>query len=59
MLTAITELLNYPLIPIPVTMNEYIEIANNYSTSRSGSFINGILYSVINYLKSEGLLNKN
>lgn len=56
--TAITELIDYPLIPIPVTLNEYIEIANYYSTPRSGQFINGILYSVINYLKNEGKLVK-
>lgn len=58
MTAAISELLKYPAIPIPVTMNEYIEIANYYSTSRSGQFINGILYSVANYLKEEGRLQK-
>lgn len=59
MATAISELLNYPAIPIAVTLNEYIEIANSYSTPKSGQFINGILYSVINCLKNEGKLNKN
>ncbi len=59
MITAIAELLHYPAIPIPVTLNEYIEIANCYSTPRSGQFVNGILYSVINYLKNEGKLLKN
>lgn len=59
MATAISELLNYPAIPIAVTLNEFIEIANSYSTPKSGQFINGILYSVINYLKNEGKLNKN
>ena len=58
MTTAIAELINYPMIPIAVTLNEYIEIANCYSTAKSGQFINGILYSVINHLKSEGKLNK-
>ena len=58
MTTAIAEMIKFPLIPIPVTLNEYIEIANNYSTAKSGQFINGILYSVINYLKEEGILNK-
>lgn len=56
--TAITELLNFPSIPIPVTLNEYIEIANYYSTARSGQFINGVLYSIVNYLKEEGKLLK-
>lgn len=59
MCTAISELLTFPSIPVPVTMNEYIEIANCYSTSKSGQFINGILFSVINYLKKEGKLLKN
>lgn len=59
MITALAELINYPAIPIPVTMNEYIEIANSYSTAKSGQFINGILFSVIKYLKSEGIINKN
>lgn len=59
MMTAISELLNFPSIPIPVTLNEYIEIANSYSTPRSGQFVNGMLYSITNYLKEEGLLNKN
>ena len=57
--TAIAELLNYPQIPIPVTLNEYIEIAHSYSSPRSGAFVNGILFSVINYLKEHGLLSKN
>jgi N utilization substance protein B len=58
LIAAITELLNFPTIPIPVTLNEYIEIANYYSTARSGQFINGVLYSVVNYLKAEGKLTK-
>ncbi|MBR6638753.1 MAG: transcription antitermination protein NusB [Muribaculaceae bacterium] len=58
MIAAITELIYCPSIPIPVTLNEYIEIANCYSTPKSGQFINGILYSVITQLKNEGKLNK-
>lgn len=58
MTCAIAELLNYPAIPVPVTMNEYVEIANSYSTARSGQFVNGVLYSVSDYLRSEGRLNK-
>lgn len=54
MVAAIAELENFPAIPVPVTMNEYIEIANAYSTPKSGSFINGILFSVVNCLKEEG-----
>ena len=59
MMVAISELINYPAIPIPVTLNEYIEIANSYSTPRSGQFVNGMLFSIINYLRSESKINKN
>lgn len=58
MMTAIAEFLYYPQVPVPVTMNEYIEIANYYSGPKSGQFINGILYSVVNHLRQEGRLNK-
>lgn len=56
--TAITELLHFPAIPVPVTLNEYIEIANYYSSPRSGQFINGVLFSVINYLRENNQLQK-
>lgn len=58
LLTAIAEIINYPSIPVPVTLNEYIEIANDYSTPRSGQFVNGILYSVIKLLNEEGVISK-
>ena len=58
MTCAIAELLNYPSIPVPVTMNEYVEIANSYSTPRSGQFVNGLLYAVCEYLRGEGKLLK-
>lgn len=55
---AITEIMHFPSIPVPVTLNEYIEIANYYSSPRSGQFINGVLYSVINYLRENNQLHK-
>ncbi len=58
MVAAITEIIDYPAIPLAVTLNEYIEIANHYSTPRSGSFINGILFSVVKYLKEENRIFK-
>lgn len=58
LMTAIAELLNFPTIPTVVTINEYVEIANYYSTPKSGQFINGILFTIINNLKSEGRLLK-
>lgn len=57
-MTAIAELIHYPSIPVAVTLNEYIEIANNYCSPKSGQFVNGILYSVITRLNKEGRLTK-
>lgn len=56
---AIAELLNFPTIPVNVTLNEYIDIAKFYSTSKSGTFINGILDAVVGELKKENKLFKN
>ena len=43
---AIAEMLTFPNIPVNVTINEYVELANEYSTPKSGKFINGILDSI-------------
>ncbi|MEN8704483.1 MAG: transcription antitermination factor NusB [Polaribacter sp.] len=40
---AITEFVNFGSIPVRVTINEYIEIAKDYSTTKSSYFINGVL----------------
>ncbi len=56
--TALAEIFNFPKIPIQASLNEYIEIAKSYSSAKSGSFINGLLASVINNLKESGKLRK-
>ena len=56
--TAISELVNFPAIPLPVTMNEYTEIAADYSAGQSVKFVNGILFSVSQELKKEGKIMK-
>lgn len=55
---AICELLNFPSIPERVTINEYLEIAKEYSTPKSSIFINGILDKLVKEYKAEGKLNK-
>lgn len=55
---AIAELLNFPSIPINVTMNEYIDIAKAYSTNKSAAFINGILDSIVKELQASGRIIK-
>ena len=44
---AISEFLNFPSIPTRVTINEYIEIAKDYSTDKSSFFINGVLDKIL------------
>ena len=55
---AICELLRFPTIPERVTINEFLEIAKEYSTPKSSIFINGILDSLVREYKKEGKLNK-
>lgn len=50
---ALTEILNFPSIPVSVTLNEYIDIAKVYSTEKSASFINGILDAIVEKLRKE------
>lgn len=58
MLTAIAEMLNFPNIPLKVTLNEYIEIAKSYSTAKSGQFVHAMLGTIVKNLKVEGKLLK-
>ncbi len=55
---AICELLNFPSIPERVSINEYLEIAKEYSTPKSSIFINGILDKLVKEYKIEGKLKK-
>ncbi|MGK7393122.1 MAG: transcription antitermination factor NusB [Candidatus Cyclobacteriaceae bacterium M3_2C_046] len=55
---AMSEMINFPSIPIKVTINEYIEISKNYSTPKSKQFINGVLDVVANELIAEGVIRK-
>ena len=55
---AIVELLEFPSIPIKVTLNEYIELAKMFSTPKSKIFINGILDKMIVELKAQKKIKK-
>lgn len=58
MQVALAEIFSFPSIPTTVSLNEYVEIAKMYSTPKSGSFINGMLDTIVNQLKKENKLNK-
>lgn len=55
---AITEIVEFPEIPVKVTLNEYIEIAKYYCTSKSSTFVNGILDNIVKEMREEGLFKK-
>ena len=55
---ALTEFLYFPSIPTKVTINEYIEIAKDYSTRKSSYFINGVLDKLLKDYNKSGRLNK-
>lgn len=55
---ALAEILSFPTIALQVSMNEYIEMAKEYSSEKSHSFINGILDEIIKGLKKENKLIK-
>jgi transcription antitermination protein NusB len=55
---AITEILEFPEIPVKVTLNEYIEIAKYYCTSKSSTFVNGILDNIVKEIREKGPMKK-
>ncbi|WP_165395979.1 transcription antitermination factor NusB [Flavobacterium sp. J27] len=55
---AICELLKFPSIPVKVTINEYLEIAKEYSTPKSSIFINGILDNLVKDFQKDNRLSK-
>lgn len=55
---AIGEFLHFPSIPVKVTINEYLEIAKEYSTAKSSIFINGVLDKISKEYQEENRLNK-
>ena len=55
---AMAEFMKFPSIPTRVTINEYIEISKDYSTSKSSYFINGVLDKILKDLTASKRLNK-
>jgi N utilization substance protein B len=55
---AVAEMLNFPSIPVKVTINEYIELSKNYSTQKSKQFVNGLLDKISISLEKEGEIKK-
>jgi transcription antitermination protein NusB len=54
----ITELLYFPNIPSKVSINEYIDLAKQFSTLQSGQFVNGVLDKIHKELMKDNKLFK-
>jgi N utilization substance protein B len=54
----VAEFLYFETIPPKVTINEYIDLAKEYSTSQSGQFVNGILDNIHKELVQQGKMQK-
>lgn len=54
----VTEFLYFETIPPKVTINEYIDLAKDYSTLQSGQFVNGILDNIHKDLVQQGKMQK-
>ena len=54
---ALCEMQSFPSIPLKATINEYLEIAKNYSTDKSKEFINGVLDAMMRELIDQGELH--
>ena len=55
---AICELISFPTIPSKASINEYLEIAKNYSTDKSKEFVNGVIDNSMRSLISDGVIVK-
>ncbi len=54
----VAEFLYFETIPPKVTINEYIDLAKEYSTQQSGQFVNGILDNIHKELVTAGKMHK-
>lgn len=54
----VAEFLYFETIPPKVTINEYIDLAKEYSTQQSGQFVNGILDNIHKDLVQQGKMEK-
>jgi N utilization substance protein B len=58
MIMALLEFKYMPMIPVKVTLNEYIEIAKMYSTPKSSKFVNGTLDKILKDWNAKDLIKK-
>jgi N utilization substance protein B len=54
----LAEAVNFPTIPVKVTINEYVELSKFYGTPKSRSFVNGLLDRLVQQLVNDGQIVK-
>lgn len=54
----LAEITSFPTIPVPVSINEYINISKMYSTTRNWSYVNACLDNIVKQLVKENKLTK-
>ncbi|GAB5557962.1 MAG: transcription antitermination factor NusB [Schleiferiaceae bacterium] len=54
----LAEVINFDQIPVKVSLNEYIDLSKEYSTPKSGQFINGVLDKLVNELTEKKQIKK-
>lgn len=55
---AVSELVNFPSIPVKASLNEYIELSKLFCAKESTSFINGVLHKIAQDLKADNKMKK-
>ena len=51
-------MIEFPNVPVKVSINEYIELTKEYSTPKSRQFVNGILDVISKELINSGAIKK-
>jgi N utilization substance protein B len=54
----LAEAVNFPTIPVKVTINEYVELSKFYGTPKSRAFVNGLLDRLVQKLVEDGQIVK-
>jgi N utilization substance protein B len=57
LIIAISEVMEFPDIPVKVSLDEYIDLARFYSTSSSSVFVNGVLDKIVEYFEQNNILS--
>ncbi len=58
LILAVTEILNFPSIPVKVTINEYIEISKMYSSPKNAKFVNGVIDKTVHEMQKKQMFTK-